>query len=213
MEATAENIVERQPLLSGLFAMEDENALEPYFACNEGQRRFIDELLADPRKVAYKAYMRAYGVGPETARANASRLLSDANIQRALEVRAAQAAALRLASVEAVVDELLGVAHSDIADYVDLQGGVLSIKDLKALPPGASRALSEISRLPTKHGVKIQVKLWSKERALEMLGRYLAMFKDVKEFSGPGGGPIDLRNMSDEDLSATLKSLGVVVGG
>ncbi|MCF8034678.1 MAG: terminase small subunit [Desulfarculaceae bacterium] len=181
MEQAQENSAPRQALLTGLFASENEKALEPYFQCNIEQRKFIDHLLADPKMVAYKAYMRAYGVNAGTARRNASRLLTNADIQAAIQARADQLAEQAEIKIEALLLELANIAHSDIADIVDLKDGTLTVYNLDELPPGASRLISEISREPSKFGDKIKVKLYSKEKALEMLGRYKGMFKDVQE--------------------------------
>jgi len=51
----------------------------------------------------------------------------------------------------------------------------------------------------TRNGIKINMR--DKDAALANLARYLGMMVDKKEFSGPGGGPIPLANLTAEDLT------------
>lgn len=69
----------------------------------------------------------------------------------------------------------------------------------------------------TKDG--IEVKQADRIKAIELLGRYLGMFTDKTELSGPGGGPIPLAvasvgDLSDDQLAALCSagSLGVLSG-
>lgn len=63
----------------------------------------------------------------------------------------------------------------------------------------------------TKDGVKALAR--NQDAAIEKLGRYLGMFKERAEVSGPGGGPIPLLGMraadyTDEQLAALLPGAG-----
>ncbi len=63
----------------------------------------------------------------------------------------------------------------------------------------------------TKDGVKALGR--DKNAALMALGRYLGIFKEKTEMSGPGGGPVQLQavpvsEMSDEQLDAILRAGG-----
>jgi hypothetical protein len=84
---------------------------------------------------------------------------------------------------------------------------VLFYHDTRKLTPGAKAVYAGVKE--GKEGV--EVKVHSKERALEMLGKHLGMFVEKKEISGPGGGPIqhtiDVANMSDEELEKELAQL------
>jgi F0F1-type ATP synthase assembly protein I len=52
-------------------------------------------------------------------------------------------------------------------------------------------------------GGGVKVRLASKVKALELLGRHLGLFVDRMEHSGPDGGPIRATvDMSDEELEA-----------
>jgi phage terminase small subunit len=104
-----------------------------------------------------------------------------------------EAAAKRTgASIESVIAELLCIAEADIGEAVEWNGETVTVLDSKSLPQGVRRAISEVRK--TRDGVAI--KFHSKTSALEMLGRYLGMFRDRVEHSGPGGGPIETRELS-----------------
>ena len=65
-------------------------------------------------------------------------------------------------------------------------------------------AIAEVSQ-NTTGGVKI--KLHDKRAALVDIGRHLGMFKDRVEHSGPNGGPIETRDISDLDRAKAMAFL------
>lgn len=77
-----------------------------------------------------------------------------------------------------------GVADVHVADTRKLTGPA------KTLYAGAER---------TRNGIKINMR--DKDAAVVNLARYLGMLVDKKEFSGPGGGPIALANLTADDLT------------
>ena len=44
-------------------------------------------------------------------------------------------------------------------------------------------------------------------KALELIGKHLGMFKEVHEHSGPGGGPIEVRELSDKEAARRVAFL------
>lgn len=78
----------------------------------------------------------------------------------------------------------LGIADVHVADTRKLRGAA------RVLYAGAER---------TRNGIKVTMR--DKDKAVENLARYLGMMVDKKEFSGPGGGPIPLANLTAEDLT------------
>ena len=78
----------------------------------------------------------------------------------------------------------LGIEDVHVADTLKLRGPA------KVLYAGAER---------TRNGIKINMR--DKDAAVANLARYLGMMVDKKEFSGPGGGPIPLANLTAEDLT------------
>ncbi len=77
-----------------------------------------------------------------------------------------------------------GTEDVHIADTRKLRGAE------KVLYAGAKR---------TRNGIEILTR--DKDAAVNNLARYLGMLVDKKEFSGPGGGPIALANLTAEDLT------------
>lgn len=51
----------------------------------------------------------------------------------------------------------------------------------------------------TRNGIKVNMR--DQDAAVVNLARYLGMLVDKKEFSGPGGGPIPLANLTADDLT------------
>ena len=78
----------------------------------------------------------------------------------------------------------LGIEDVHVADTRKLRGPA------KVLYAGAER---------TRNGIKIHMR--DKDAAVVNLARYLGMLVDKKEFSGPGGGPIPLANLTADDLT------------
>jgi len=78
----------------------------------------------------------------------------------------------------------LGIEDVHVADTRKLRGPA------KVLYAGAER---------TRNGIKIHMR--DKDAAVANLARYLGMLVDKKEFSGPGGGPIPMANLTADDLT------------
>lgn len=94
--------------------------------------------------------------------------------------------------VEQILRELTFLAHFDPADLFDDEGALL---DLKALPVYARKAIKELkvektqtfigedaNEVPETEVTKvIEVKLYSKEKALELLGKFKKLFGDEEQ--------------------------------
>lgn len=114
-----------------------------------------------------------------------------------------------------VLLELMRVGMVDLARAFDDEGRLLALKDMPedvrraisgveveeeyadveggALDDGATRARIAIGRVA-------KVKFWDKPKALELLGKHLALFTEKQEVSGPGGGPlvVEIRDLGKE---------------
>lgn len=74
--------------------------------------------------------------------------------------------------------ELACLGHSNIKSYVDKAAkGFITFKDIDEISEEDARAIESI-KVNYKEG-KIEFKLHSKTKTLEMIGRHLGMFKDV----------------------------------
>lgn len=84
-------------------------------------------------------------------------------------------------TVDRILEELASIAFLDVADIINSDGKVIDAGDM---PEYARKAVTEIKvKSIGEFVIETTVKFASKERALELLGKWrqLAMFKDVVE--------------------------------
>lgn len=142
---------------------------------NAKHERFCQEYIIDLNGT--KTYRRTYG-DIKAARVQASKLLSKANIQqRITELQLIRARRLEI-SQDRVLKELACLGHSNIKDYVKhAADGFIQFKDIDKISEEDAKAIEAI-KVNYKEG-KIEFKLHSKTKTLEMIGRHLGMFKDI----------------------------------
>lgn len=154
-------------MLGGMSAYED---------LTELQRKFVEAyLLSGNASEAYEA--AGYKGRGATARVNASRMLTNANIQSALAERRAQLASAYDVTPERVIAELALIGFSDIHSYLTWGPGGVTLRDSSTLDPNARRVVSEVSQTITQGGGSIKFKLYNKVEALEKLGTHLGLWK------------------------------------
>jgi len=148
----------------------------------KGRRElFCREYLKDLNQT--QAALRA-GYPPTDARTYASRMMGEAEIQdRVTELAAERNEKLEVDARE-VLAEMLRLLRADALQAFNDDG---TIKPWHEIPIDCRRAISGIKSQETFTGsgdarewtgqVK-EIKFWSKDRAIEMLARHLALFKD-----------------------------------
>lgn len=136
------------------------------------QRRFCDEYLVDLN--ATRAYMAAYpSVKKETtARANSSRMLTNANVQKYLEEMKKERQERTQIRQDDVLRELASIAFVDVTDIVSVKNGSVHIADTDSLPPEKRKIIAGLKE--GQYG--LEIKFCDRLRALEMLCRHLGMF-------------------------------------
>lgn len=146
----------------------------------EKQKIFADEYLIDLN--ATRAYKAAYPSvkKEETARANGSRLLTNANVSKYIAERMKERQKRTEITQDRVLEELAAIAFAMATDYAEVKDGKVILKNTENLTEQQIRAIAGIK--DGKYG--IEIKLNDKEKALELLGRHLGMFKDRVEVSG-----------------------------
>lgn len=198
-------------------AEEWENELTPK------QRAFVREYLIDLN--ATQAAIRA-GYSEKTAYSVGHENLSKPEIAAAVD------AAMKLRSerteitADRVLQELAKIGFADIRKAVKWQSAMITEEDnpdggditviktvvtntvqmvaSEELDDETAAAIAEVSQ-NTTGGVKI--KLHDKRAALVDIGRHLGMFRDRVEHSGPNGGPIEMREVSDLDRAKAMAFL------
>lgn len=140
----------------------------------EKQQRFVDEYLIDLN--ATQAAIRA-GYSAKTANEQGCQNLAKLNISQAISERMAKRSKRTGVNQDRVVQELAKVAFIKMTDVVDQNG---KIKD-----SASEDDLSCIESIKYKHSdtdsgysVEREVKIASKLKALELLGKHLGMWND-----------------------------------
>lgn len=141
---------------------------------------FADEYLIDLN--ATRAYKVAYPSVKknDTAAVNGSKLLRNTKVADYIYKRMEDRQKRTEVTQDRVLKELAAIAFAKATDYVKVEGGYVVVKSTSELTEEQVRAISGI-----KEGANgIEIKLNDKEKALELLGRHLGMFKDKVEVSG-----------------------------
>jgi phage terminase small subunit len=194
------------------------------------QAQFVREYLIDLN--ATQAAIRC-GYSEKTAYSQGQRLLKHVEVAAAVQSAMDARAERTEISADRVLSELAKIGFADIrkavrwgAEPVDVDaepdeemesqphGGSLqrlrrpmaNVVELVAsdeIDPDTAAAISEVSQ--TAAGLKI--KLHDKRAALVDIGRHLGMFTERVEHSGPGGGPIQYANLSDDEIDRRIAQL------
>lgn len=172
----------------------------------EKQKIFADEYLIDLN--ATRAYKVAYPnvKKDETAASAAARLLRNVNVQEYIDKRMKDREKRTEVTQDRVVQELASIAFAKVTDYVGIRSnGTTSIVVMKStddLTDDQVRAIAGI-----KEGANgIEIKLNDKEKALELLGRHLGMFKDKVDISGKVETNDPFSGLTTEELRKIINS-------
>lgn len=137
------------------------------------QKRFADEYIIDLN--ATRAYKVAYPnvKNDETAKAAASRLLTNVNVKAYIDNLIDERAKRTEVTQDRVVKELAKIGFAKITDYVEVDyKGFLNIKPTQEIEVEKIGAIASI-----KQGTNgIEIKLNDKVKALELLGKHLGVF-------------------------------------
>lgn len=146
----------------------------------EKQKIFADEYLIDLN--ATRAYKVAYPrvKNDETAAAAAARLLKNVKVVTYIEKRMQDRQKRTEVTQDRVIEELAAIAFARATDFAQIVNGNVVLTDTADLTESQIKAIAGIKE--GKFG--IELKLNDKEKALELLGRHLGMFKDRLEVSG-----------------------------
>lgn len=165
------------------------------------QQRFCDEYLIDLNgtrayKVAYPSVKK-----DETARVNASRLLTNANVKTYIQERQKEREKRTEITQDSVLRELALIAFAKASDYarvvekdamVEVDGNMVPVLDedgnqvkYRTVEPILTDELTEDQKkaiaVIKKGRDGFEIKPYSKIQALELLGKHLGMFTDKIE--------------------------------
>lgn len=170
-------------------------------AITEKQKRFADEWLVDLNGT--RAYKAAYPSvkKDETARVNASRLLTNANVKTYIQERQKEREKRTEITQDSVLRELALIAFAKASDYarvvekdamVEVDGNMAPVLDedgnqvkYRTVEPILTDELTEDQKkaiaVIKKGRDGFEIKPYSKIQALELLGKHLGMFTDKVE--------------------------------
>ena len=156
---------------------------------NEKQKLFVREYLKDFNGT--RAYKEVYKCDDNTAKVNASRLLTNANIQKEIQEQANKRLEKVDISIENVLNELKAIAFTDrtkisanVRNTIMLQeeNGTkkeyfennVIFRETSELDEETRKVIAGYKK--TQSGFVVET--YDKMKALELLGKYLGMFKD-----------------------------------
>ncbi len=176
------------------------------------ERRFVEEYLVDLNGT--QAAIRA-GYSAKTAKVQASRLLTKANVRAAITAAKQDRAERTQVTQDQVLAELKKLGFANMADYIEVQSDGTAAIDLSKLDRDQAAAITEVvvdeyteGRGDDARQVKrIRFKLADKRGALVDMGKHLGMFTDRVEHTGKDGGPIEYRDMDQPDFTGLLTDL------
>lgn len=159
------------------------------------QQMFVKEYLIDLN--ATQAAIRA-GYSANTAYSIGQENLKKPEIVQAIQEAMEKREKRTEITAERVLMELAKIAFSDLNQFVEVnEDGKIIVKPSNQID---GTVLSEISESVTQNGRTRKVKLHDKMKALELIGRHLAMFTDKQEI-------INKTEPDQEKAVNTLKSM------
>lgn len=145
------------------------------------QKLFVEEYLIDLN--ATQAAIRA-GYSPNNADKIGSELLGKTRVSEAIKIAMAERSRRTGINQDRILAELAKIALVNPARVVNFDEATIR-ED--ALPEDLAAVASvKVKRFPTKdgEGIEREVKFHDKNKALDLAGRHLGMFKDRLELSG-----------------------------
>jgi phage terminase small subunit len=145
------------------------------------QQLFVEEYLIDLN--ATQAAIRA-GYSPNNADKIGSELLGKTRVSEAIKIAMAERSRRTGINQDRILAELAKIALVNPARVVNFDEATIR-ED--ALPEDLAAVASvKVKRFPTKdgEGIEREVKFHDKNKALDLAGRHLGMFKDRLELSG-----------------------------
>ncbi len=138
------------------------------------QKKFVEEYLIDLN--ATQSAIRA-GYSPKTANEQGARLLANVSIQEAISKAMAERSRRTGINQDRIVQELARIAFVKITDVVDPDGEIntnASDDDLACIESYKVEDSDSVNGSSSKR----EVKLASKIKALELLGKHVGMWND-----------------------------------
>jgi phage terminase small subunit len=137
------------------------------------------------------------GYSENTAREQASQILSKPDIQEYVQELLDDRAARTRATADKVVSEIYHLISFDVSTVFDEKTNTL--KDIHSIPKESRKSIASIEVFEeysgkgderTLIGYTKKVKFWDKTKSIELLAKHLKLLTDKMEVGGPGGTPL-----------------------
>ena len=163
----------------------------------ERQKRFADEYLIDLN--ATRAYRAAYPAvkRDETAAQAGSRLLRNVNVSAYIAKKLKERQKRTEITQDRVLQELAAIAFTDVTEIVSIRQNTVFVKNTNELTDAQKKAIAGIK---TAKDGSVELKLYDKKGALELLGRHLGMWNDKLEIAS-----IEMAQSKLDDLIGQMK--------
>jgi phage terminase small subunit len=166
-----------------------------YEGLNPRQRKFVDLLCAGSKKAEAAREAGYSSKRPDVA---AAKLLAIPLLRAAYEQRQKEVTIEAGVEADRVVWEVAKMGFANMLDYVTVQPDGTAFFDLSKISRDQGAAICEIvvdeyteGRGEEARQVKrMKLKLSDKKGPLELLGKYLKLWTEKHEHSGPGGKPL-----------------------
>ena len=155
---------------------------------DERQIKFVEEYIKSLN--ATDAAIKA-GYSEKTARSQGSRLLTNVDIQKAIQQAKAEREERTKIDADYVLKRLVEIDQMDVLDIMDDDGNVKPLRDWPKIWRQYISNIETIS-MDDGEGWLKKIKWPDKVKNLELLGKHVSVgaFKDKIEHTGPNGGDI-----------------------
>ena len=151
----------------------------------EKQEKFIQSYVTDFNIT--RSYKYAYGTNKsdEVAAAAGSRLLSQVKVKARLDEILRERNERTKVDSTYIVEYLKGAAELDLEDFAAIGKSGVTLKEFKTIPKNIRKYCTEVSMSETKRGtVIVNFKVFSKEKAIDMLAKHTGATRERLELSG-----------------------------
>lgn len=151
----------------------------------EKQEKFLQRYVQDFNIT--KSYRYAYpSCGTdESAATNGWRLLQNEKVKTRLDEILKERAERTKVDSTYIVEYLKGAAELDLEDFATIGSAGVSLKEFKAIPKHIRKYCTEVTMSESKRGtIMVNFKVFSKEKAVEMLAKHTGATRERLELSG-----------------------------
>ena len=151
----------------------------------ERQEKFLQSYVTDFNIT--RSYRFAYPTttNDNSAVASGSKLLTQPKVKTRLEEILKERSDRTKVDQTYVIEYLKGAAELDLEDFAAIGSSGVALKEFKKIPKHIRKYCTEVSMSETKRGtVIVNFKVFSKEKAIDMLAKHTGAARERLELSG-----------------------------